>query len=62
MTEKSTLVCRGPRKTLRPALPISVQTTAALEQVVSATAAPPELGMVCPPVNRARAKANGLKK
>src|SRR5213080_1867156 len=38
MTEKSTLVCRGPRKTLRPTLPKSVP-------VVSALAVPFELGI-----------------
>src|SRR2546426_505373 len=62
ITEKSTLFCPGPRKTLRPTLPRSVQTTAAFEHVVSATAAPPELGIACPPVSLARANANGLKK
>src|SRR5947209_774858 len=62
MIEKSTFVCRGPRKTLRPTLPMSVQTTAAFEHVASATAAPPELGMACPPVNLGRVNANGLKK
>src|SRR2546425_11508447 len=54
ITEKSTFVCRGPRKTLRPTLPKSVP-------VALAVAVPVEVGIqfsarkVCP------AKTNGLE-
>src|SRR6476659_5874743 len=53
--EKSTLVCRGPRKTLRPTLPKSVP-------FAPAKAVPFELGIVWPARTVGRAKTNGLKK
>src|SRR2546421_10987697 len=55
MIEKSTLVCRGSRKTLRPTLPKSVPVAAAM-------AVPFELGISWPASTTGRANANGLKK
>ena len=55
MMEKSTLVCRGPRKELRATLPKSVPAAAAI-------AVPAQLGITWPAVTTARANANGLKK
>src|SRR5215475_2572001 len=55
ITERSTFDWRGPRRTLRPRLPMSVP-------VSPATAAPLELGIACPAFTTGRAKAMGLKK
>jgi hypothetical protein len=54
-TERSTLICCGPRKTLRPTFPKS-------GPVASAIAVPLELGINWPAVTIGRAKADGLKK
>src|SRR6266852_1637726 len=55
MTEKSTLVCLGPRRTLRPTLPKSVP-------VAPAVAVPFELGITWPVSTIGRTNASGLKK
>src|SRR6185369_15761086 len=47
--------CRGPRKTLRPTLPMSVP-------IPFARAAPFELGITCAAVTTGLTNANGLKK
>src|SRR6185369_10695728 len=55
MIEKSEFACRGPRRTLRPTLPMSVPRP-------SARAVPLELGIGRPATTTGRTKANGLKK
>src|SRR5207245_1153145 len=55
MIEKSTFVCFGPRKTLRPMLPKSVPVSPAI-------AVPFELGITRPVDTTGRTNANGLKK
>ena len=55
MIEKSKFACRGPRRTLRPTLPMSVPRP-------SARAVPFELGIGRPTTTTGRTNANGLKK
>src|SRR2546425_10173830 len=55
ITEKSTLVCLGPRRTLRPTLPKSVP-------FAPAVAVPFELGITWPVRTVGRTNAIGLKK
>src|SRR5712664_3003106 len=55
ITEKSTLGCPGPRRTLRPTLPKSVP-------VAPAVAVPFELGITWPVNTIGRTNASGLKK
>src|SRR5258705_13439800 len=55
ITEKSTLTCPGPRRTLRPTFPKSVP-------VAHAVADPFELGITWPARTVGRTKTEGLKK